>query len=966
MRLVNDGQAVSLIVETEAFEGVKRIADKVAEDIRKVTGSRPQVLEKPGAGQSRAVLCATLGKSALAEALERAGLLDTAGLQGKREVYLIQKFTAEQLGAVETLSGLGELPRQELLLICGSDKRGTIYGMFALSEYIGVSPLCFWGDVEPAPKPDVEIGDDIQTLSKEPSVRYRGFFINDEWPCFGNWTNEHFGGFNADAYEHVFELLLRLKGNYLWPAMWSASFPIDGPGSANEELADIYGVVMGYSHHEPCLRASEEWDKVRGPETKYGNEWNFYTNEQGLLNYWEEALKRSGKYENLITIGMRGERDTSMLGEHSTVEENVNLLKDIIRKQRALIAEHVHREEVPQLLALYKEVEAYFYGDEHVEGLKDWKELDGVICMLCEDNFGQMRTLPTPEVRERKGGWGMYYHFDYHGGPISYEWVDSTPMVKTWEQMCMAYEYGIRDAWIVNVGDLKFHEVPLSYFLALAYDYDKWGYGNPDSSQEYTRQWVEKTFPQSAPKLQEQIGEVLTGYIDINALRRPEALNERIYHPCHYGEADRMLERACALEEQSARIMEMLCQRERDAYYSMIHFPAMASMNLLKMHLYAGKNNHYASQGRPVANGYGDLVQECEDRDIRLAQEMAAFRNGKWKGMEMAQHVGFTKWNEDGYRYPLISRVRPVHRPRMSVSRADQGWIGVKNYGAPQVISVPDFQYAGAEPVKIEIANDGVGGFDYRIKVERPDGGLPAWLQVSSMEGTCQELAVVILRCREEELPREPETVRLLIQGDDAVVAVEVTGQRQLAADMPQGTYLERQGMIVMDAAGHVRKKDTEKGGYRVIRGYGKYGSGVKVFPSTAVFTEEEEKPSLTWQFWAPEAGEYQVDLLVAPTNSVVSRQGMYVLVNNGAGEQRRAEITAPDFRAGESSDFRWAQGVLNQIRVCSVSLPFEAGLQQLTVEALEAGVVLEQIRVHSLKVQPQPSYMGPGTSLRV
>lgn len=175
MRLVNDGQAVSLIVETEAFEGVKRIADKVAEDIRKVTGSRPQVLEKPGADQRRAVLCATLGKSALADALERAGLLDTAGLQGKREVYLIRKFTAKQLGAVETLSGL-----DELLLICGSDKRGTIYGMFALSEYIGVSPLCFWGDVEPAQKPDVEIGDDIQTLSKEPSVRYRGFFINDE------------------------------------------------------------------------------------------------------------------------------------------------------------------------------------------------------------------------------------------------------------------------------------------------------------------------------------------------------------------------------------------------------------------------------------------------------------------------------------------------------------------------------------------------------------------------------------------------------------------------------------------------------------------------------------------------------------------------------------------------------------------------------------------------------------------
>lgn len=965
MRLVYDGQAVPLLVENSAFEGVKRIAGKVAEDIRKVTGCKPQVLPKEqlAAGQPRAILCATVGKSPLLEALEQAGLLDLSQVRGKREVYLIKKLAVPQ-SEQELLEQ--ELLEQELLLICGSDKRGTIYGMFALSEYIGVSPLCFWGDAEPAPNPDQEIGDDIQTLSKEPSVRYRGFFINDEWPCFGNWTCDHFGGFNADAYEHVFELLLRLKGNYLWPAMWSASFPIDGPGSANEELADIYGVVMGYSHHEPCLRASEEWDKVRGPETKYGNEWNFYTNEQGLLSYWEDALKRSGKYENLITIGMRGERDTSMLGEQSTVEENVNLLKDIIRKQRALIAENVKREEVPQLLALYKEVEAYFYGDEHVQGLKDWEELEGVICMLCEDNFGQMRTLPTPEVRDRKGGWGMYYHFDYHGGPISYEWVDSTPMAKTWEQMCMAYEYGIRDAWIVNVGDLKFHEVPLSYFLALAYDYDKWGYGNRDSYREYTRQWASRNFPQASARLQEQIGRALTEYIDINALRRPEALNETIYHPCHYGEADRMLKRAEALEKLSTQIMESLCRRERDAYYSMIHFPAMASMNLLKMHLYAGKNNHYARQGRPVAGSYGEKASSCADEDIRLAREMAAFKGGKWKGMEMAQHIGFTKWNEDGCRYPLISQVRPVHKPRMSVSRADQEQIGVKNYGAPQVIRVPDFQYAGAEPVQIEIANDGVGSFEYKIKTEQPKAMIPAWLKISSLEGTCRDLSVVTLSCDETCLPENAQTLRLLVQGGDAAVAVEITGQRQRTENLPQGTYLERQGMIVMDAAGFIRKHDTDKGAYQVIEGYGKYGSGVKVFPSTAVFAEEEEKPSLTWQFQISETGEYQVDLLVAPTNSAVSGQGMYVLVKSGCGEQRRVEVTAPDFRAGESSDPRWAQGVLNQIRVCSLKLSFETGLQQLTVEALEAGVVLEQIRIHKPQVQVQQSYLGPRVSWQV
>lgn len=963
MRLVYENQAVPLLVENSAFEGVKRIAGKVAEDICKVTGQRPQVLQENRltAEDKRAVLCATAGKSALAEQLAAAGVLDLSGVTGKREVYLIRRLGAQQLQQVEALCGL-----EELLVICGSDKRGTIYGMFTLSEYIGVSPLCFWGDVQPRRQPDVEIGDGIQTLSKEPSVRYRGFFINDEWPCFGNWTNRHFGGFNAEAYEHVFELLLRLKGNYLWPAMWSASFPIDGPGSANEELADLYGVIMGYSHHEPCLRASEEWDKVRGPQTKYGNEWNFYTNEQGLLHYWEEALQRSGKYENLITIGMRGERDTSMLGEHATVEENVNLLKDIIRKQRALIRKNVQREEVPQLLALYKEVEAYFYGDEQTEGLKDWEELEDVICMLCEDNFGQMRTLPTEEVRNRRGGWGMYYHFDYHGAPISYEWVDSTSMAKTWEQMCMAYEYGIRDAWIVNVGDLKFHEVPLSYFLTLAYDYEKWGYGNKDSYREYTRQWTEKTFPEASPRLQEQIGQVLTGYIDINALRRPEALNEHVYHPCHYGEADRMLQRAEAIEALSEQIMTALCDREKDAYYSMIHFPAMASMNLLKMHLFAGKNNHYARQGRPVANEYGRKTEACEERDIQLAREMAAFKDGKWSGMELAQHIGFTKWNEDGYRYPLTGRVHPVHKPQMSVSRADQEQIGVKNYGAPCVIRVPDFQYAGAAPVQIEIANDGIGSFTWQIRMEKPESGLPAWLQVSSLEGVCRELETVTLSCVEEELPAEAETVRLLVQGEDTAVAVEITGRQQQREGLPQGTYLERGGIIVMEASGYAGKQDIEKGAWQVIEGYGKYGTGVKVFPSTAVFTEAEEKPALTYRFLIPEAGDYQVDLLAAPTNSVVNQQGMYVQLSNGLGENGRAEITPPDFRAGAGSDPRWAQGVLNQIRVSTVTMSFDAGVQQLTIGALEAGVVLERILIHKPQVKPQQSYLGPEVSVRV
>jgi len=988
-----------MVVESSGYEGVRRIAGKVAGDIRKVIGAEPEVVSREELFTRKAsqiILCATLGKSPLLEELAAQGLVDLSGLTKedgckKREVYQVRMISLKDSISKgsshegEDHSGkIASMPEtvESVLLICGSDKRGTIYGMFSLSEYIGVSALCYWGDVEPVRRETLTIGRDIEALSKEPSVKYRGFFINDEWPCFGNWTMEHFGGFNADAYDHVFELLLRMKGNYLWPAMWTASFPLDGPGSKNEELADIYGVVMGYSHHEPCLRASEEWDKVRGEGSRYGNEWNFYTNEKGLLNYWEDALKRSGKYENIITIGMRGERDSSMLGPDATVGENINLLKNIITKQKELIHQYVEREngEIPMLLALYKEVEPYFYGDENTSGLKDWEGLEGVTCMLCEDNYGYVRTLPTEDIRNHKGGFGMYYHFDYHGAPVSYEWVDCTPYSRIWEQMGQVYEYGIRDVWIVNVGDLKFHEVPLCYFLEIAYDYDKWGYGNPQSYVEYPRRWAERTFPSAAPAVREKIAKVLTDYIQINSMRRPEALHSEIYHPCHYLETDRMLEKAQEVEALSVQIMNELESKEaQQAYYSMIHYPAMASMNVLKMHLYAGKNHLYASQGRPVANHYGELTQECILRDRKYAEEWGAFKDGKWNGMQLEQHIGFTRWNDDDYRYPVMMRVEPAHCPRMSVSRKDNERTATKTFGAPKVIQIPDFQYAGCDKVILEIANGGYGSLHYRISVDGAgncagrEDGLPQWLAVSPMEGEVETLQEVTVRCNRVLLPGETQKVRLLIEDGTAQAAVEIFGRAVTCADrmeacgteerVPEMTFLGQNGIIAISAKHYCRKKDTTKGSFQVMEEYGKYGCGVKVFPSTAEFSEEEEKPELIYRFLVEEAGEYQVEILTAPSNPLRSGQSINLLLRNGEGRAVKAEVIPPDYRGGDFNDNRWSTAALDQEHRTCVTMPFGEGVQELSVGAMEAATVIEKILIYKAGTTVWAAYLGPEES---
>lgn len=965
MELVKNGKAALFIVEETAFEGVRRIADKVAEDVRRVCGVKPEIRSEAVTESDRVVLFATLGKSMMIDRLVRQGKLDVSAIAGKWETYLSRVVT-------EPFEGIGEA-----VIICGSDKRGTIYGMFSLSEYIGVSPLCYWGDAEPRKRDRITIGRDFEQTTKEPSVKYRGFFINDEWPCFGNWAFSHFGGFTREMYEHVFELLLRLKGNYLWPAMWTSCFALDGPGNLNEELADLYGVVIGYSHHEPCLRAGGEYDRVKGENSVYGNEWNFYTNREGMIQFWRDGLKRSGKYDNLITIGIRGEWDSPMLGENATLRQNIELLKDVITVQRGLIRECVEQEgdEIPQVLALYKEVEPFFYGDENTAGLKDWDGLENIICMLCEDNYGFMRSLPTPELleqmKEKKCGFGMYYHLDYHGAPVSYEWMPSTPLSKVWEQMSMAYDYGVCDVWIVNVGDIKGNEIALEYFLALAYDYDRWGSSRMNGWKDYLRQWFGRTFPAADEELRQEIEWVLLQFMDINGKRRPEALHPYVYHPCHYLETDRMLAHAQEIERVNEAIYNRLLDEQNrenaDAYYSMIFYPAKISINLLKMQLYAGKNEQYAKQGRAIANEYARKVTECIAQDVKLSKEFSAFKEGKWKGMELEQHIGFTSWNEDDWRYPLRMLVEPCCEPRLSVSRKDSEKAFVKVFQKTNKLIVDDFLYADNTEVVLELANAGTGELKFEIF-----GGAP-WLKVIPNKGTVKVMEEVKLICDRKLLPDEIQKVCLSIRSSGSELIVENKKDIEIEvlareAVNPYGVpaFLPDQGIITIEAHHYSGRRDTGKGAFQELDGYGRSGHGMKVFPVTAHFTETEEAPSLSYCFLAPEDGAYQVEVWVSPTNPVQNGMPLRFTLETSGGSSQTVTVLPADFRAGDWNDRRWSQGVVDQIRIVTAQISCTKGIQNITIGALEAGLVLERILIYRQGNGPKPSYLGPLESSRM
>lgn len=994
-----DGTAVPLLTEDEAFPGVSRIADKVILDVEKVTGTRPAHLKSAEEWKGGPViLAATLGHSPLTERLVEEGRIPREHIQalsGRSECYLRLYLPGRSASAAVVGEAAGAATAEnihegepDIFLILGSDKRGTIYGLFSLSEAMGVSPLTDWGDVPSGQQEDFLLDETLNYISEEPSVRYRGFFINDEWPAFGTWCTEHFGGFNASMYDRVFELLLRLRGNYLWPAMWTSSFPLDGPGPADMELADEYGVIWSFSHHEPCLRASEEWDQVRGEHSVYGNAWDFRTNREGLLRYWQDALEDRGSYENMITIGMRGERDSALLGENSPAADNIELLKKIISAQRKLIRDGKEggsiRSETREMLAVYKEVEGYYYGADAAEGLYTWEGLDGVICMLSDDNFGHLRALPDEAMRRHEGGYGMYYHLDYHGGPVSYEWVDSTPFSQIWEQMCEAYEHGVQELWIVNVGDLKFHEVTLRYFMDLAYDYEKWGSSNPQSYLEYPRMVAKELLAScseslksageqavsgnaqpvsgiernGAESLEEETAHVLEEYIQLASLRRPESLHPEIFHPCHALETDRLLQRVEKLAASNEDILHRLKGTPAyDGYYSMIGWPCRAVVNLLQLHLYAGKNHHYAAQGRPAANIYADLTEQCLARDKTLSGEWAAFLDGKWKGMELAHHIGFTKWNDFGRQNPVIMRIEPQDAPILSVSRADTEQIFVRDYDGPGQIIAEDFCYAGNDSFYLELSNNGSGELQYRTSADTcadgstaqmhptcGEGGCPKWLRITPMDGTLQTggLCRMQVRVQREYITDASVSCTVVIAGSD-----ETKTQVQILARSKEAAYqgVGRQGIQIL------QPEDFESESWRLLPYYGKHGSGLKA-PSG-------QNGIAACRLKIPAEGDYVLEFHMAPLNpSGFERPQTFGLKAEGA-ELVEVTVVEASRTIGFCSNEDWSRAVLNQERVVRTSIHLPAGEQELSLLSREEGIVLEKLIIYPEEVTPDACYIG-------
>jgi hypothetical protein len=915
-RLVHERTAATLYADPNDYAGVVRAAHDLQADIFRVSGCNALINEDGKSLSGDVVLIGTIGKSRIIDELIRQRKIDASQIAGKWESTLIQVVPHPFPGVARGL------------VIAGSDKRGTIYGIYDLSEQIGVSPWYWWADV-PVEHKDALYVKAGRWVQGEPAVKYRGIFLNDEAPSLTGWAKEKFSGLNHQFYERVFELLLRLKANFLWPAMWDNAFNEDDP--LNPELADEYGIVMGTSHHEPMLRAQQEW-KRHGEGL-----WDYTTNARNLDAFWDKGIERNENYESIITLGMRGDGDKPM-----AENDDIALLETIVADQRAIIARHQTPTVAadPQVWALYKEVQGYYE--------KGMRVPDDVTLLWSDDNWGNIRRLPTADERKRSGGAGIYYHFDYVGDPRSYKWLNTYSITKVWEQMNLASAYGANRIWIVNVGDLKPMELPIEFFLTLARNPERWG---KDNLQEYTELWAGREF---GPEYAAEIADIVSKYTQYNGRRKPEQLDPETFSQVNYREADRVYSEWKSLTEQAERIYQKLPEDKRDAFFELVLYPTKASAIVNELYITTGKNHLYATQGRTETN---DLAQEARSlfaEDAALSGEYNhTLAHGKWDHMMDQTHIGYTFWNEPPLNVmPAVTEVQPVSGPRMAVAVEGSPFSTSRDSG---LMTLPAFDVFNRQTQFIETFNRGTQPFEFSASADRP------WIKLSETHGRVvkEEMLLVSIDWTAVSEGENDGTVTLT-QKDGAVfhVRVKALNPSMPARDSLQG-FVEANHYVSIEAEHFTGETSAGSVHWDRIPGFGEILSGMTVFPVTAQSVKPPQPaPVLEYKMYLFEGGTFNVEAIVAPTLNFVPGRGLRFALS--FDDQQPQIVDALE----HNSDKDWTQAVSDGVRKITSTLKVDGpGYHTLKFRMVDPGVVLEKLVISPGSLPP--SYLGPPESYR-
>lgn len=909
--LVADNDQALIRVDSADHKGLLRAVQTLQQDIGRVSGRQLPI--SPSEQHPQMLIIGSLGNNRLLDRLAAEGKLDVSDIAGRWEAYLIQ-VVKKPLPGVE-----------QALVIAGSDKRGAIYGVYDLAETIGVSPWSWWADVPVVRRSSLSVKADTRVI-EAPKVKYRGIFLNDEHPALSNWAAEKFGGYNSRFYVHVFELLLRLKANFLWPAMWNNAFADDDP--LNPILADEMGIVMSNSHHEPMMRADKEWNRYgEGP-------WEYSTNRDSIYRFWQQGAARHKDLESIFTLGMRGQEDEPM-----SEGENIGLLEQVVADQREILRQtFTDRDisEVPQVWALYKEVQGFYERGMRVP--------DDVTLLWADDNFGNLRRLPTPEERGRAGGAGVYYHFDYVGGPRSYRWINTVPMAKIWEQMNLAWQYQADRIWIVNVGDLKPMEYPIDFFLRMAWDPEDF---TADNLDQFATDWAAQQFGRRHAA---DVAELIQGYTRHNGRRKPEAVEPHTYSILHYGEADRVSAELAEWVDKSDRLERQLAPAYKDAYVQLVSHPLKASQAVFELNRAVALNLLHGQQGRATANDWAEKARYWFNRDAQLTEQYHGLGNGRWNHMMSQPHIGYTYWrNPPANLMPVLSVAQPMPVADMGVAPegSTHSW-PISEYRG-QTLALDTFHPYGQARRYIEVFNKGSLTFEFKARASA------SWIRLSATEGQIQDEQKVWVSIDWQQLPAGLSQGEILVEGTGwGGARIQVSAVKP--AGRPRG-FVEADGYISLDAASAIVRGNSEQAGWQEIPGHGRSGSSMAAMTELDYQVKEITKgPCLEYPLYFHSAGEFSLQAIAAPTLDFVPGRGLRFAVALDDEPPQVVDLLA------DNSQSAWEQAVLDGVRQISTPLKVtRPGEHTMRIYLVDPAVVLQKLIIDTGGLKP--SYLGPEQS---
>ncbi|MET8155337.1 glycosyl hydrolase 115 family protein [Sphaerisporangium sp. NPDC005289] len=987
--LVASGKAAPIVVSGSDHAGVTRVVDDLRADIERVTGVRPAV-STDQAPRGDVVLVGTIGRSPLIDGLVSKGKLDVSGIAGKWETSL-EQVVADPLPGV-----------RRAFVIAGSDQRGTIYGAYDVSRRIGVSPWYWWDDV-PARHHDALYVLPGRHSQGTPKVKYRGFFINDENPALGTWAPRHFGpglaagypgGFNSKFFAKVFEVMLRLKANYLWPAVWGRAFAEDDPD--NHKTATAYGVVMGTSHEAPMMRGIEEWNRhaVAAQRDSAGNitvpghdpyggtgEWSFRRNGEAIKKYWADGIRRMKEqdFEGVVTLGMRGNGDVGLPDG-----DGIELMQSILAAQREILAKESGEPvtSIPQVQTLYKEVQRYWD-----QGLRP---PDDVTVVFCDDNWGNMRKLPDQALPRRSGGYGMYYHFDYVGGGRNYKWADTVNLANTWEQLNLAYTYGVDRLWVVNVGDMKNEEQPLQLFLDYAWDPSGL---TLDRLDDWERGYAAQNFGSEQARA---IAEVLSAYGRLQSRRKPELLNRRIgldpakdpatdssaivyddkdtpFSLTAYQEMDRVTAEWQALAAKAEKIREALPAGYDDAYYQLVYYQVKATANLYALRRAQFTGILYARQGRAATNDLADLAQARFDEDQAMSQYYnKTLAGGKWDGFQLQPKIGYgdierygpnAPWQQpekdnvalpDAF-YPHLQRIEVPAAADLGVAvdGSDKWWPAERT---PAVL--PAFSpYQSSPQQYIEVFNRGTTPFGYTVKPSVP------WVSVTPRSGEVGEQVRVTVRVDWSRAPKGRIEVPITVTGaGESVVVTAVVDNPATPPSRVKG-FVEAGGYVAAEAADHTRAVGAPGVTWKRIPGIGKTGDGVTPWPVTAASrTPGGDGPRLEYTMTVFTTGPVTVSAYLSPRNNVLPTDGLKYAVSFDDQAPQTVNVTKATGANDTTMNRQWERNTSDNANVTTTTHTISTpGVHVLKFWMVDPTVVVQRLVVNTGGVLS--SYLGPPES---